>query len=190
MGLLGPGISEVIATTRGNAAPVGVIRRGDDLTAVLFRGSHTARNVVRDGWLVANVSHDPVVFVRTAFEDLPADAFVTVPALGWDRLAAADGFAACRAEILRETSEAYLIGLTVEREEILEARCVPANRGRCAVLEAAVHATRFRQTGDPVLGRLIRHHASIIRRCGGPAELEALALLLGYIGGEPGDSSR
>ena len=63
MGLLGPGISEVIATTRLNAAPIGIHCRGDSLSAVLFKGSHTAENVTRDGWLVANVVLDPLLFL-------------------------------------------------------------------------------------------------------------------------------
>lgn len=182
MGLLGAGISEVIATTRQNAAPIGIHRDGTGLWAVLYRGSHTAANAARDGWLVANVIHDPVLFVRTAFDDLPADAFVPIPGRGWDRLAAAEGFAACRVEVLHETPDALRIGLTVVHEEVVEPRCVPVNRGRCAVIEATVHATRFSQSRDPRLGRLIEHHASIVRRCGGPAELEALSLLMSYVG--------
>lgn len=181
MGLLAPGISEVIATTRQNAAPVGIHRRGDDLWAVLYRGSHTASNVVRDGWLVANVVHDPVLFVRTAFDDLPVDAFVPVAGLDWDRLAAAEGYAACRAWIERETPEAVKVRLVVVREEILEPGCIPMNRGRCAVIEATVHATRYIATRDVRLGRLIEHHAAIVRRCGGPGEREALALLMGFM---------
>lgn len=181
MGLLGPGISEVIATTRLNAAPIGIHRQGEALWAVLFRGSHTAANAVRDGWLVANVVHDPVLFVRTAFDDLSPDAFVSIPGLGWDRLVDAEGYAACRVVVERETPEAMKVGLTVVQEEIVEPRCIPLNRGRCAVIEATVHATRYGRTRDPRLRRLIEHHASVVRRCGGPAELEALALLMDYI---------
>lgn len=183
MGLLGPGISEVIATTRQNAAPIGIHRQGESLWAILYRGSHTAANAACEGWLVANVVHDPILFVRTAFDDLSADAFVSIPGLGWDRLAAAEGFVACRVEVERETPEALRVRLVVEREEIVEARCIPMNRARCAVIEATVHATRYGRTRDPGLGRLIEHHASVVRRCGGPAELEALALLMEYIGG-------
>lgn len=181
MGLLGAGISEVIATTRQNAAPIGIHRRDDALWAVLYRGSHTAANVAREGWLVANVVHDPILFVRTAFDDLPADAFVRIPGLDWDRLAAAEGYAACQVKVLRETPDALRIGLTVVREEVIAPRCVPVNRGRCAVIEATVHATRYVRTRDPRLGRLILHHTAIVRRCGGPAEVEALELLMGYI---------
>jgi hypothetical protein len=182
MGLLGYGISEVIATTRQNAAPIGIHRHGDNLSAVLYRGSHTASNAARDGWLVVNIVHDPVLFVRTAFEDLPASAFTLIPGLGWDRLSSAEGFGACRVVIVRETAEALMVRLDVVLEEVLEHRLAAFNRGRCAVIEATVHATRFLRNRDPWLGRLIDHHASIVRRCGGPDELEALRLLQGYIG--------
>lgn len=177
MGLLGPGISEVIATTRLNAAPIGIHCRGDSLSAVLFKGSHTAENVTRDGWLVANVVLDPLLFVRTAFEDLPASSFVPIPGLGWDRLSETDGYVACSVVVVRETPEALMVRLSVVREEVLVQRCLPLNRARCAVIEATVHATRFRRNRDPGLFRLIQHHASVVRRCGGPGELEALRLL-------------
>ncbi|MEN6341911.1 MAG: DUF447 domain-containing protein [Methanospirillum sp.] len=181
MGLLGPGISEVIATTRQNAAPIGIHRQGDALWAILYRGSHTAANAAREGWLVANVIHDPVLFVRTAFDDLPADAFVSIPEIGWERLAGAEGYVACRVEMERETPDALRARLIAVQEEVIDPRCVPLNRGRCAVIEATVHATRYVRTRDQRLGQLIEHHATVVRRCGGPAELEALALLMGFI---------
>lgn len=177
MGLLGPGISEVIATTRQNAAPIGIHCRKGDLSAVLFKGSHTAENVGADGWLVANVVQDPVLFVRTAFDDLPASSFVSIPALGWDRLSETDGYVACTAEVVRETPDALMVELSIVLEEVLTVRCLPFNRARSAVIEATVHATRFRQNHDPGLYHLIQHHASVVRRCGGPDELEALRLL-------------
>jgi len=73
MGLLREGINEVIATTRGNAAPMGIIVREGKLTMVVFRESHTAARLSSDGWVVANFLFDPVVYVKTAFDDrLPA----------------------------------------------------------------------------------------------------------------------
>ena len=183
MGLLGSGISEVIATTRLNAAPIGIHCRESDLSAVLFKGSHTPENVAKEGWLVANVVQDPILFVRTAFDDLPASSFVPIPELGWDRLSGADGYVACAAEVARETPEALLVRLSVVGEEVLTSRCLPFNRGRCAVIEATVHATRFLRNRDPWLFRLITHHAQVVRRCGGPDELEALRLLEQHLEG-------
>ncbi|MGE5831376.1 MAG: DUF447 domain-containing protein, partial [Methanomicrobiales archaeon] len=64
MGLLREGINEVIATTWNNAAPMGIIFRDGEYRMVLFRGSHTAMNIERWGWVVANIVHDPVLWVR------------------------------------------------------------------------------------------------------------------------------
>ena len=72
MGLIKGGINEVIATTAFNAAPIGIHYRDKTASMIIFSGSHTAKNLERDGWVVANLVHDPVLYVRTAFEDLPA----------------------------------------------------------------------------------------------------------------------
>ena len=45
MGLLKPGINEVIATTEFNAAPMGIIFREGVARMVVFSGSHTAKNI-------------------------------------------------------------------------------------------------------------------------------------------------
>ena len=68
------GINEVIATTencgRMNAAPLGIIRDGDNLYIRLFLGTHTYDNILANGWFVANISHDAWLFAETALEDL------------------------------------------------------------------------------------------------------------------------
>ena len=101
MGLLIEGINEVIATTEGNAAPMGIINRNGALHMVLFRGSHTAGNIVRDRWVVANFIFDPVLYVRTAFDDLPDDDFVTEKVGGevFCRLREVEAWAAFTAEV-------------------------------------------------------------------------------------------
>jgi hypothetical protein len=71
------GISEVIATTRNgqpNAAPMGVINRGF-LYISLYKDSHTFLNVKKNLQLVANFVADPLIYVKTAFEDLGPDFF-------------------------------------------------------------------------------------------------------------------
>ncbi|MDN7025991.1 DUF447 family protein [Methanoculleus sp. FWC-SCC1] len=183
MGLLGEGINEVIATTSGNAAPIGIICRDAVPRMVLFRGSHTAENVLRDGWIVANFVYDPVVWVRTAFEDLPAEAFRTeaVDGTSVQRLVDAEAWIAFAAEVERSTQEAHVVRLTLLREAVEDLRLHPVNRGFASIIDATVHATRYVRTGDPHLRRLIDHHASLVRKCGGRREWEALDLLQGYI---------
>ncbi len=186
MGLLGEGINEVIATTRGNAAPIGIICRDGVPRMVLFRGSHTVENVLRDGWIVANFIYDPVVWVQTAFEDLPEEAFCTetVDGTAVQRLCGAEAWIAFAAEVERSTQEAHVVRLTPLCERVEDLRLHPVNRGFASIIDATVHATRYVRTGDPELRRLIDHHAALVRKCGGRREWEALDLLQHYITGQ------
>ena len=183
MGLLRGGINEVIATTMFNAAPIGIHYREKKYRVVLFLGSHTAENTARDGWLVANFIHDPAIYVRTAFTDLPRDQFIEEPVNGrtMHRLAGADAWAAFSATVEHRTAETLTLSLTLEKELIEEVAVYPVNRGFNNLIDATVHATRYKVTRDPALKDLIDYEAGIVRKCGGKRELEALAMLEGYI---------
>lgn len=184
MGLLREGINEVIATTASNAAPMGIINRGGALHMVLFRGSHTARNVARDRWVVANFVFDPVLYVRTAFEDLPEDMFVEedVDGMTVHRLRDVEAWMAFSADVERSSDEALVVRLLSVHEETVGVRLHPVNRGFNSIVDATVHATRFVRTGDPHLKTLIDYHAGLVRKCGGPREWEALEILNRHIG--------
>lgn len=182
MGLLRSGINEVIATTTGNAAPIGIHYRDGKAGMVLFCGTHTAENVERDGWMVANFIHDPVLYVKTAFEDLPREMFVDEPVNGrtMQRLKNAEAWAAYSARVERKTGEAMMVELTLEKEIIEQVAVHPVNRGFGNIIDATVHATRYAVSRDPELKKQIDYHTSIIRKCGGKSELAALDLLLKY----------
>jgi len=183
MGLLTSGINEIIATTGLNAAPMGIIYRSGVARMVLFSGSHTAANVEKNGWLVANFVHDPIVYVKTAFEDLPTDAFVDEIINGTKmvRLKDADAWAAFSTTIDNKTSEALTVTLTLEKEIIEDVSLHPINRGFNSLIDATVHATRYKVNRDPELRKHIDYHAGIVRKCGGKRELVALELLMQYI---------
>lgn len=183
MGLLRGGINEVIATTAFNAAPMGIHQRGGKTTMVLFAGSHTVENIRRDGWVVANLIHDPELYVRTAFSDLPRESFVEEPVgdLIMQRLAGAEAWAAFTTTIEHTTSEAVVVSLMLKKEIIEDAAFYPVNRGFNSIIDATVHATRYVISRDEKLKELIDYHAGIIRKCGGKREIAALDLLLGYI---------
>jgi hypothetical protein len=184
VGLLRTGINEVIATTAINAAPMGIHYRGGKATMVLFSGSHTAENIERDGWVIANYLHDPILYVTSAFEDLPRDRFVGEQVNGrtMQRLAGADAWTAFSATVGHKTKEAITVTLTPLKEIIEEVTLHPVNRGFGSIIDATVHATRYRINRDPELRNLIDYHASIVRKCGGKQELEALDLLMKYCG--------
>ena len=180
MGLLKPGINEIIATTEFNAAPMGIIYKEVVARMVVFSGSHTANNIEKNGWLVANFVYDPVLYVTTAFEDISHDAFVieTINGRKMHRLKDADAWAAFTATIEKKTTEALMITLTLEKEIIEEVSLHPVNRGFNSIIDMTVHATRYMMNRDPLLKGQIDYHAGIVRKCGGKRELEALELLL------------
>ena len=192
--LLQEGINEVIVTTHYNAAPIGIINRKGRLTMVLFHGSHTEENVRRDGWVVANFIFDPLIYVKTAFEDLPEDEphFVeetiggnlngniggSTDGLTVHRLEGVEAWGAYRCTVERSTNEALIVSLTPIYEEITGLRLHPVNRGFASVIEATVHATRYVRNKDPRLRELIEHHAGLVRKCGGERDVEAIEYLL------------
>jgi hypothetical protein len=183
LGLLREGVNEVIATTFENAAPMGIIIRGGEARMVVFRGSHTAGRIVDQGWVVANILFDPVLFVRTAFEDLPPSSFVdiTVAGIPMQHLAGAEAYVAFHASVERRTTERLMVRLEPLKEELCKPGIYPVNRGFNSIIEATVHATRYLIFRDQELRGWIDHHAAIVRKCGGPREIEALQLLLSYL---------
>jgi hypothetical protein len=49
------------------------------------------------------------------------------------------------------------------------------------VLEATIHATRYKTLKDPKYLECMPHYESIIRKCGGKPELEAFHVLKEYL---------
>ena len=183
MGLLNEGINEIIATTHQNAAPMGIIKRNGKIRMVLYHGSHTAERVVSGGWVVANFIFDPVLYVTTAFDDLPAEVFIEENAGEFtvERLSSCEAWAAYKAKVERSTRQSLLISLLPVREEIGNLALHPVNRGFNSIIDATVHGTRYKVTRDKGLLDVIEYHAGIIKKCGGPRESEALSLLFDYI---------
>jgi hypothetical protein len=184
MGLLKGGINEVIATTAFNAAPIGIHLHEGSITMILFTGTHTAQNILRDGWVVANFLHDPVLYVKTAFEDLPRDEFVEEPVNGkrMCRLSSAEAWSAFSAKVERTTGEVVVFSLVPEKEIVEGVFVHPVNRGFNSIIDATVHATRYVMNREPELKNRIDYHAGIVRKCGGKKELAALTMLMRYIG--------
>ena len=184
VGLLKGGINEIIATTRFNAAPMGIHYREGKAHMILFSGSHTAENIERDGWVVANFVYEPVLYVRTAFGNLPPEAFVEEPVAGkiMHRLCDAEAWIAFTATIEKKTHEGIMVQLTLIKEVMEGAFIHPVNRGFNSIVDATIHATRYTRNKDPELKKMINYHAGIVRKCGGKKEIAALELLLKYIG--------
>jgi len=172
------GISEVIATTRNdqpNAAPIGIINRSF-LYALIYKDSHTFLNVKKNRELVANFVLDPLLYVKTAFDDLDSSFFRSdqeAPVL-----AAAYAWVEFECTIQEgQNQKSAIVKLLPVRSVILQRPILPINRAFNAVLEATIHATRYRTLKNPEYLERVARYESIVKKCGGRQELEAFQLL-------------
>ena len=182
------GINEIIATTEGekgapNAAPMGLIKEGDRLSVRLFVGSHTRDNVLAGGKFVANVSHDPILFVETALGDIPEDMFVLRD--GELTLRDAEAWALFKCE--PKDLDISLPEAEFVRGEVLRTEFRAVNRGVNLVVEAAVAATRYVALRSDIYLEEIFRIRRIVGRCGGPKEIEAMDRLEELIDRADGD---
>jgi uncharacterized protein len=177
------GINEIIATIKCHAAPMGVICRDGRIMMAVFKTSHTAALIEETGLVVANIVHDPVLFVKGAFSDLDPVEFTEfeVDDRKVYRLSSAKSWVVYRARIDQKTEQKLLIGLDPISIETALDVIVPINRGLNNIIEAAVHGTRYIITRDHALKHMIDHHISLVKRCGGEREFQALGLLQEYI---------
>ena len=91
--------------------------------------------------------HDPLVYVQTAFDDLPVTAFIEEKAEGrtFFRLANAEAWILFDATVMKRTRETLLVGLSPVREEERLVSLRPVNRGFNSIIEATVHGTRLHE---------------------------------------------
>ncbi|MBI4362695.1 MAG: DUF447 family protein [Euryarchaeota archaeon] len=177
---LGRGISETLVTTlsprgRPNAGPMGIHRRGEGLWVYLYRDSRTFPNVVARGRLVVNVVSDPLLFVRAAFSDLAPGEFVRIG--GEPVLREARSWLLCHARPGRGDSVKVRAALEPLRGGVRRPGVEAPNRGRAAVLEAAIAATRYVIFHDREKRETIERSRRVVERCGGPGEKAAFRRL-------------
>ncbi len=194
LGILGDGINEVIATTVNpltgipNAAPMGIICRNGRIMMRLFHGTHTERNIRASGWVVANLTYDPMVYVESAFGDLSEDAFAEITEgesglpmpTPMQRLRTCEAWEAFTTTIVSDNPETLVVELTPVASAILDLQPHPHNRAFAGIIEATVHATRYVMTRDPALWAMIEQSAALVRKCGGKEHTEAFDVLLTY----------
>lgn len=191
LGILGNGINEIIATTRDpvtgkpNAAPMGIICRNGRIMMRLFHGTRTERNIRASGWIIANLTFDPMVYVQSAFGDLPEDSFTDITPttdtpIPMQRLSVCEAWEAFTTTVVSDNPETLVVELTSVASAILDLQPHPHNRAFAGIIEATVHATRYVETRDPVLWVLIEQAGEVVRKCGGKEHGEALDALLFY----------
>jgi hypothetical protein len=178
------GISEIIATTKNekfNAAPMGVINRGD-LFIKMYKNTHTFLNVTRNEMLVANLLSNPLLYVKAAFDDLDEGYFYEDG--GAPILKDADAWLEFKCVVLGgKRQKVALIRLIPQRWKILKRSVRPVSRGFNAVIEATVHGTRYLALGDTKCLDLIDYCEKLVKKCGGVEEREAMRALRKYLEG-------
>jgi hypothetical protein len=186
---IGEGISEVIVTTKSaagkpNAAPIGIITTVDDDGArahqvKLYRGSQTLANVLETDTLAANVTTDAVLFIETAFDDLPQEYFTEF--FGIPVLREATAWIIFTSELVEERPQYLRFQLCPQAGEINRKEVKAINRGLNAVIEATVLATRLRITKEErereAMRKEMERYAAIVAKCGGWREREAMGML-------------
>lgn len=162
-----------------NFAPMGVEWGDEILTVRPYRDTHTCRNLLSSGCGVANLTDDVTAFVRCGLYD------VTLPHF---RAQAIPGV------IYQETCswlemEVVSHGGTDQRAEF---RCRILHRGRqrdflgfcragCAVIEAAILATRldFHNRGE--VTEKLSNYGEIVEKTGGEKEKKAFRMVWDYV---------
>ncbi len=169
------GINEIIAITFGeriNTAPIGIILEDENSKFAKARlyPSHTRRNIEAGSRLWANVIYDPIVWTITAFDDLDEGWFESLdPPIIRGSLAWCEFDAKLEGEFAR---------LELLRGGIVRSGVRTVNRGFNALIEALVHATRYKISRDEELWRKIVECKAIVEKCGGRRVREAFEILM------------
>jgi len=172
------GINEIIAVTRGknlNTAPIGIIVEDENSVFAKARlyPSHTRENVKVNCKLWANVVVDPIIFTISAFEDLGEEYFLP------NKPVLKDALAYCEFEVKLKNSVAHLKLL---HGEVINCSFRAVNRGFNVLIEALVHATRYRiNRENRRLREKILYYGEIIQKCGSNREKKAFDMILEYL---------
>lgn len=170
------GISEVIVTTVSksgvpNAAPMGIVRKDNTYVIRMYTDTTTFRNVSDTGFLVANFITDPRIYVISAFQDLSPEYFRFEDGMLPPRLKDAAGWAYFKCQVRDVVSLEPITAKT--------AKCtLPVfSRAFAAVIEATIVGTRLRFYKNNEGIKKIHEHEAIVKKCGGPADIEAMKKL-------------
>jgi hypothetical protein len=173
------GVTESVVTTLGpnglwNAAALG-LHDGEPVTARTWGNTRTRRNFHRQGGGVVQFVDDPVVFAEAALSIHEVEEPVLDDALAWVEVEAQQVDSGEEDGTRWEEWELRPV------ESAVRERVVPTiNRGFGAVVEATVAASRLGVEGydDGELRDRLDWLESVVERCGGAREREAMTLVL------------
>ena len=172
------GVTESVVATLGpngrwNLAALGLFA-GDPVVSRTWGNTRTRRNFHREGEGYVQFTRDPVDCVEAALGIYEREEPVLPSADAWVRVEVERINAGEDGDTRWEEWAHAPVESTIER------RVVPTtNRGYYAVIEATVAASRLgvESYDDAALERRLAHLESVVERCGGEREREAMARL-------------
>jgi hypothetical protein len=163
-----------------NAAPIGLHRKDSRLFARIYN-SKTIENILSKPVAAANIVDDPVLFVQSSLSDIELERFKLVDGfpvldktMGWILFE-------CRC---KKGENISVVELTPAKGKIYARKIKPVNRGFNAVIEASIHATRYVILKEQKYLDRIEYYNTIVQKCGGAREKEAMRLLYSLTGNE------
>ncbi len=172
------GISEVILTTPSpdgapNAAPMGICRKDKKLFIRIYN-SKTMDNIISQHFAAANIVDDPVLFVKSALSDVGPENFEFIDGFPVLKHTQAWIFFDCS---YKKGENISIVELSPIKGRIIKPKIKPVNRGFNAVIEALIQATRYVSLKDKKYLEKIEYYNTIVQKCGGVRDKEALQLL-------------
>ena len=183
-------IIETIVTTTDaagtvNIAPMGVEWTGGDESPVLkpFLETVTYRNVAATGVAVVNLIDDVRLFARAAISN-PDYPVVPATKIRGVTLRDACSWLELSARSIDSTPPRSRIDTNIEHRGTRR-EFIGFNRARHAVLETAIYATRVHLHAREFLEAELSRLQVIVDKTAGPAEHEAMTLLVDHIRSNP-----
>lgn len=142
----------------------------------------TLENILSNPVAAANIVDDPVLFVKSALSDLEPEKFDLTA--GFPILKDVQGWILfdCTCKKGKDIS---VVEFSPRKAKINKRIIKPVNRGFNAVIEAAIHATRYVILKEPEYLERINYYNIIVKKCGGEREKEAIKLLFELIKKKP-----
>jgi hypothetical protein len=145
-------ITTVSANQENNAAPMGVwVFPDNQLVIRPYEGTQTANNIHEVGDAVINLTHDPYIFLITAFKEELSnplkDRFEPAVKVKAPRLTGMSGYleVVVKPRKSEETTARYKeLVCTLKHIDITSPYPVVHSRARCSAIECVIHATRIR----------------------------------------------
>lgn len=156
-----------------NAAPMGLHRKGGRLFAKIYH-SKTLDNIMSKPVAAANVTDDPVLFAQSSLSDIEPQRFDFVGDFPVLKDATCWILFDCRCKKGKNIS---VVDLNPINGKINQKKIQPINRGFNAVIEASIHATRYVALREQKYLGCIKYYDTIVQKCGGKREKEAMHLL-------------